>query len=106
MEVFKTLGSFEVHDEGYMQLLDTVLHDGAWWLVATWLSRGNTKVHPERIIKLGGPNTRFQEATGEPFRFILTNAIPHSLFEGTPHAGYEMMIHPAAALADGPTTRH
>ncbi|MCL6484019.1 MAG: hypothetical protein I4O49_07515 [Janthinobacterium lividum] len=104
MEVFKTLGSFEGHDEGYLQLLDTVMHDGAWWLVATWLALGNTKVSPERIIKLGGPKTSFHEVTGEQYRFVLTNAIPHSLFEGTHHDGYESLIHPAAISAAGPTS--
>lgn len=105
MEVFKTLGSFEGHDEGQLQLLDTIMHDGEWWLVASWLGRGNTKEIPERIIKLGGLKTRYQELTGEQYRFILNNAIPYSLFRGVPQEGYILAIHPRAVIeAAGPTS--
>ena len=99
MDTVKTLITFSGFDEGYFHLVDTVWHDGAWWLVATKLKDPSTGHEvPERIVRLTG--LRYQEAQGQPYRFVLNSAVPISVFEGTPHDKYVVAYFPA--LSDIP----
>lgn len=84
MEIFKTYLFFANYDEGYPHLVDTIHHDGFWWLVASWLESNDTGSRvPERLVRLSG--LRYQEADEQPYRFLLNEAIPKSVFDGEPH---------------------
>jgi len=108
MEVFKTYLFFSGHDESHPYLIDTVWHEGHWWLVGTWLEHPVTRHRiPERIVQMNGLTVRFQEVEGQPYRFLLNNALPKSVLYGVPQDGYVIAVHPAA-LADsqGPKSVH
>lgn len=101
MDAVKTLITFSGYDEGHFHLVDTIWHDNAWWLVATWLQDPSTgHKTPERIVRLDG--LRYQEVQGQAYRFVLSSAIPIAVFEGTPHEGYEVAYFPV--LVDIPAT--
>jgi hypothetical protein len=99
MEIFKTHLFFSGHDEDHPYLIDTIFHEGHWWLVATWLQNHATGHRiPERIIQMDGLTVRFQEVDGEPYHFLLNNALPKSVLDGEPQSGYVIAIHPHALL--------
>lgn len=103
METVKTLITFSGFDEGRFHLVDTIWHDNAWWLVSTWLQNQATgHKTPERIVRLSG--LRYQELTAEPYRFVLNNAVPISVFEGKQHDAYVIAVFPALGKiqTDGP----
>jgi len=106
MEVFKTYLFFSGHDEGHPYLIDTIQHEGAWWLVASWLqSNATAEKIPERLVRLTG--LRFQEVENQPYRFFLNNALPKSVLDGKPQDGYVIAVHPAAlANSQGPKSVH
>lgn len=93
MEVFKTYLFFSGHDEGHPYLIDTISHQGAWWLVVSWLQSNATagKI-PEKLVRLEG--LQFQEVENQPYRFLLNNALPKSVLDGTPQDGYVLAVHP------------
>ena len=104
MDVFKTMAFVY---EGRHELLDTIQHEGKWWLVATYLQHPTTlhKV-PERIIQLGSPKMPYQELpAGGSSRFLLNKSLPISVLDGEAQDGYVIAIHPDALLkTQGPTT--
>jgi hypothetical protein len=105
VEIFKTQLFFEGYDEGHSYLVDTIFFENQWWLVATWLS-SNTKSEkiPERLIRLSG--LRYQEVDGKPYRFLLTNAIPKSVFDGREQEGYVIADYPVLESIQGSSTAH
>jgi len=108
MEVLKTYLFFSGHDEGHPYLIDTIWHENHWWLVGNWLEQPVTGHRiPERIVLMDGLTVRFQEVEGQPYRFLLNNALPKSVLDGTPQDGYVIAIHPSAvADSRGPKSVH
>lgn len=93
MKVFKTYLFFSGHDEGHPYLVDTISYQGVWWLVASWLQSNVTAEKiPENLIRLTG--LQFQEVESQPYRFLLNNALPKSVFDGMPQGGYVLAVHP------------
>lgn len=87
MKVFKTQLSFSGFDEGSFYLVDTIFYQNEWWLVSSWLEANDKsdKV-PDKIVRLSG--LRYQEVDGQRYRFLLSNSIPKSVFEGIAQEGY------------------
>jgi hypothetical protein len=107
VEILKTMVSFSGHDEGSFHLMDTIWHDGHWWLVASWLASNDTGMRtPERIIRMDGVFVKFQEVQNQEYRFLLNNALPISVVDGKTQDGYVVAIHPAAANIQGPKSVH
>lgn len=108
MEVHKTYLFIDGHDDGSPFLMDTIWHEGHWWLVTSWLEHQVTRHRiPERIIQLDGTTVRFQEVMNQPYRFFLNNALPKSVLDGTPQIGYVAAIHPLAISdSQGPKSIH
>lgn len=106
MKVFKTYLFFAGHDEGHPYLVDAIEHEGGWWLVASWLkSHATQEKIPERLVRLTGLPHR--EVEGLPYRFVLSNAIPKDVFDGTAQDGYVLATHPAAiSHTQGPRSFH
>jgi hypothetical protein len=106
METFRTM--VFLGGQGTPQFIETIWHEGHWWLVATWLQHHATGDRiPERIIQMDGVLVRFQEVQDEPYRFLANNSIPISVFDGVPQAGYTISIHPSAiARTRGPSSIH
>src|ERR1035437_8378938 len=93
MEVFKTYLFFEGFDEGNPYLIDTIFHEGAWWLVASWIAQYATRERaPERLVRLTG--LHFEEVHGKPYRYLLNNSVPKSVFDGQAQAGYVVATNP------------
>ncbi len=107
-EVFKSYLFFSGHDEGHPYLIDTIFHQGAWWLVASWLQQPTTgQTIPERLVQLDGKTIRFQEVKGQSYRFLLNNALPKSVLDGVPQDGFVIATHPSAlGQSKGPETIH
>lgn len=79
MDVFKTMVSFSGRDEGAFHLMDTIWHEGHWWLVASWtVSNDSGTRTPERIIRMDGVFVKYQEVQSDDYRFLLNNALPIS----------------------------
>lgn len=105
MEVFKTLLFFEGFDEGHAYHVPTIEHDGAWWLVGSWLEHHATQTRvPERIVRLTG--LLFQEVRGHPYRFVLNNPLPKSVLDGEELPGYVVAMYPGLDQMKGPTKRN
>ena len=85
IKVEKTLLFFSDHDQGQSYLIDTIWHEGHWWLVGSWLAPhdGGQRL-PERLVRLTG--LRYEEVKNQPFRFLLNNAIPKSVLDGAERA--------------------
>jgi len=95
METFKTM--VFLGDHGKPQFIDTIWHEGHWWLVATWLQHHTTGHRiPERIIQMDGMVLRFQEVQNPDYRFLVNNSIPISVFDGEPQTEYVVSTHPDA----------
>ena len=78
MKIFKTYMFFSDHDQGQSYLIDTIRHEGAWWLVASWLQSNDTgDKYPGRLIRLSG--LRYQEVDSEPYRFLLNNSLKRTI---------------------------
>ena len=99
MEVFKTYLLFEDPDEDQPYLVDTIFHDGAWWLVASWSVLQATKARaPEKLIRLSG--LHYEEVKGQRYRFRLHNPIPKSVFDGQAQDGYVIAMNQALKKAN------
>ena len=105
-DIFKTRAF--VGEQADDLLIDTIAHEGQWWLVASWLEHPATLERiPERIILMDGLRVRFQEVNQPRFRFLLSNSLPTDALEGKAHNGFVVAIHPAALLESrGPGAIH
>jgi hypothetical protein len=102
MEVFKTYLFFEGFDEGHPHLVETIFHEGAWWLVGSWLQHHATQTRvPERIVRLTG--LQFEEVQGQPYRFLLNNGLPKPVLDGEARAGYVVAMYPGLGRTTEPT---
>jgi len=108
MDIFKTFLWFVGYDEDHSYLVDTIFHEGHWWLVASWLQHHATGERiPERIVRMDGVFVRFQEVNEPRYRFLLNNAMPKSVFDGKAQDGYVVATHPLALLkTQGPKSKH
>lgn len=98
MDVFKT--SDFLDDDGIPTLIDTISHEGRWWLVGSWIQpHGTTRRIPETLVLLGSPATRFQEISGKSHRFLLSNAIPTAVLDGETRTGF-VVLHFAGSHTD------
>ena len=105
MEVFKTYLFFSDHDQGHPYLIDTILHEGSWWLVASWLQAHATGERvPERLVRLSG--LQYQEVEGQPYRFLLNNSIPKAVLDGKEQGEYVVAAYPTLAQIPGPKSTH
>ena len=85
MQVFKTYAFTE--DDPYPMLFDTFFHEGAWWLIASWMVNDEGGVRaPARLVRLSG--LPFEEVKGKPYRFLLGKVLPRSVLDGKPQAGF------------------
>jgi len=95
METVKTYLFISDLEPGLPRLVDTIWHEGHWWLVAKWLRpHDGSEDIPQRLVRLD--EMQPQEIEGQPFRFLLPQPIPRSVFEQTSPAGYVVALHPAA----------
>jgi hypothetical protein len=98
MDVLKTLVHFEGSDDERSYLVDTIHHDGAWWLVASWKVKQTIKSRaPERLVRLTG--LHYEEVQGKPYRFVLNKPLPKDVFDGQERDGYVVATN--RAIADG-----
>jgi hypothetical protein len=104
-KVFKTYLFFSDHDQGHPYLIDTIEHEGALWLVGSWIeSHATGKRTPGRLVRLTG--LPYQEVEGEAYRFLLNNSIPKAVLDGKEQGEYVVATHPALAHIPGPDSRH
>jgi hypothetical protein len=102
MEISKTCLFFEDHDQGARYLVDTIHHDGRWWLVGTWLEGLTTgRRTPEWPVLLS--TLRHQEIEGQDFRFLLNNSIPKAVLAGEARDGYVVVRY--RTLDDSPAPK-
>jgi hypothetical protein len=100
-DIYKTYLFFSDFDQGHEYLIDTIHHDGAWWLVGSWLQDNATGARvPERLVRLTG--LPHQEMTGQPFRFVLSNSISKSVLEGQEQDGFVILMLPVPADTQAP----
>jgi hypothetical protein len=89
-DIFKTFAFFSDYDQGNPHLIDTVSHLGRWWLVGGWhQSHATGDRLPATLVLLDG--LTHQQVQGQPYRFLLTNAIPKSVLDGQAQDGYEVL---------------
>ena len=101
MDVLKTYLFFKGFDEGFPHLIDTIFHEGAWWLVGSWLVANATGERvPERLVRLTG--LRFEEASGQRWRFLLNNPLPKSVLDGEARDGYVVANYQALSRGKPP----
>ena len=101
LKLCKTLVSFKGDETGDLYRADTIWHDGAWWLVGSWLQSNATGERvPEKLVLLSG--LRFQEVNLPDYRFALNSPLPKSVLDGQPQAGYVLATYPALAHMQGP----
>ena len=102
LEVFKThlyLDDDLALAEPY--LIETIFHEGAWWLVSEWIIQYATRERaPLRLVRLTGLS--FEEVAGKPYRFELHTPIPKSVLDGQAQAGYVVATNPV--LSDSPAS--
>ncbi len=99
MNIYKTLFTFSDHDEGHIQIVDTIEIEGEFWLVASKLQDVLTgQFLPERLVRLTG--LAYVENQNSEIRFSLSNSIPKSAFDGQPTEGY--VVGTYQALVDIP----
>lgn len=104
MEIVKTLVFFSGYDEGHSCLIDTVQHEGKWWLVGSWLEAIATRERmPELLVRLEG--LQYQGVEGQPYRFVLNNPIPKSVLDGKEQGGYVVVRFPALVGMTTPTSK-
>ena len=102
MFVCKTRAFFSDHEQGSSQLIDTIFHQGRWWLVGTWLGSTTTGDRvPETLVLLDALD--HQEIEGKPYRFLLTHEIPMSVLRGEAQEGYVVATYQAFDDTPGPT---
>jgi hypothetical protein len=105
MEVFKT-HLYLTDDVALVEpyLIDTIFHQGFWWLVATWAAphAGGARV-PEVLVRLTGLS--HEEVEGKPYRFFLHNPIPKAVLEGKEQAGYVVAWNQALVRSPAPSTK-
>lgn len=95
MDVCKTMCF--IGEDAFPTLIDTIWHRGSWWLVSTWLKHPDTGHRiPERIVQMDGMQLRFQEVSGQPYRFLASNSVPKDVLAGSLHTEYVVDIHPMA----------
>ena len=94
---------FSDHDQGHPYLIDTIEHEGEWWLVASWLEPNEGgELIPGRLVRLSG--LQYQEETAGDYRFLLNNSIPKSVFDGEEHTGYVTLNYPGLSDIQGPSS--
>ena len=76
---------------GNIDLMDTIEHEGHFWLVPNWiLSRNDKYIRPLRIISLQTiPHQDFGSVKEGEARFVVSYPIPKSVFLGLPPKGRE-----------------
>jgi hypothetical protein len=87
MNTFTTAVSFFGEDQVSPSKVDTIEHEGQFWLVPEWIvdSKTGTRM-PARIILLD--KSMHQKTTGHAFGdFVLNQLIPRAVFEGRQTGG-------------------
>ena len=107
MEIFKTYLFFSDYDQGHSYLIDTIQHEGQWWLVGSWIEAPATRERvPERLILLDGFHVRYEEVRRKEYRFSLQNSIPKAVLDGKEQGEYVVAVFPALAHIQGPKSTH
>lgn len=105
MEVFKTMAY--VDDDLALAspiFLDTICHEGIWWLVPAWgVLHSGGGPEPEIVVLLTGLS--HEEVHGLQYRFRLHNPIPKSVLEGKAQAGYVVEKNPKFAPIQTPKSK-
>ncbi len=101
MDFCKTLAVFSDHELGSSHLIDTIFHQGRWWLVGTWLQSNATGDRvPETLVLLD--TLRHQEIEGKPYRFVLNSEIPRAVLRGEAKEGYVVATYQVLDDTQGP----
>lgn len=91
MEVFKAMAF--IGESPHPQYLDVVSLSRSWWIVCTWTTDKTTGTRiPARLLQMGGLALRFQEVSGLPYRFLVSNPIPKSVLDGGTQDGYVVAV--------------
>ncbi len=102
MDVRKTFAFISDDDGASPHLIDTIFHEGQWWLVGTWLESNTTGDRvPETLVLLD--TLHHQEIEGKPYRFALKPAIPRSVLRGEAREGYVVATYQVLDDSRGPT---
>ncbi len=102
MDVFKTHLFLADHDKGRPYLIDTIFHEGRWWLVGSWLESHDTGERvPERLVLL--EILKHREVDHPDYRFWLSTALPKSVLDGTEQEGYVVAMYQGLDDTPGPT---
>lgn len=103
MKIEKTLMSIgdDPQEKGFVMQMDTIEHEGFWWLVAEWLVSNDTgeKV-PWRLVR---PTAQaFLETESAAHRFRLESAVPRRALDGEQTDGYVyVQLIPDSQVHDG-----
>lgn len=91
MDVFKTRVFFDELKED-SHLVDTIWHEGAWWLVGKWISVIATGERmPDVLVRLTG--LPHHETTDPQYRFFLHIQLPKRALEGEKTDGFVVARH-------------
>lgn len=102
MDACKTLAFFSDYEQGSAHLINTIFHQGRWWLVGTWLGSTTTGDRvPETLVLLDALD--HQEIEGKPYRFVLNNEIPRAVLRGETRKGYVVATYQVLDDTPGPT---
>ena len=103
MNILKTFLAITDDISGYVYQMDTIYHEGQWWLVPEWLVKNDTgQKTPLRLVRpVGGLS-----ADGDPPRAFSANLVPKSALDGIPTFGYVVVDGLALYGIQGPTSTH
>ena len=84
-------------DQNANVLVDTVYYEGNWWLCPPPLLRSlaTGEIIPQRLILTGVAYVKLQEVNHPDYRFLLSNSIPKSVFDGKTEGEYIVALYQA-----------
>ena len=101
MNILKTLLSITDDLSGHVYQMDTIYHEGQWWLVPEWIVKNETgQKTPLRLVRpVGG-----LLADAEPPQGFSANSVPKAALDGVPTSGYVVADDLALYNIQGPTS--
>jgi hypothetical protein len=65
-----------------------------------------SRISPKDKCSIWVSGLRYQEVADKPYRFLLNNAIPKSVFDGKEQEGYVIADYPVLESIQGSSTAH